>query len=146
MTDEAPKALGSTDAMERSAHTSPFYPAWVELCGTRCPAIRDAVAMRDLDRLGPLVEQSATAMHACAWASLPPILYARPATLAALDTVRTLRASHGVSVWATMDAGPQVKALCRSSDAEQVERALKQTPGVRATLVTRPGKGVELLE
>ena len=61
----------------------------------------------------------------------------------ALATVRGLR-ERGVSVWATMDAGPHVKALCGIGDASRVRQALDRTRGVTRTWVAKPGPDVEV--
>ncbi len=140
---KGPKKVGSTEGMERSRLTSPFYEAWIVGAPAIAEAIRAALGARDLDRLGAAMEQSTLAFHACAMASAPGILYFQPATLAALATVHRLR-DEGVSVYATMDAGPHVKALCAAADAERVEAALAATDGVLRTYVTRPGPGVEV--
>ena len=89
------------------------------------------------------MEQSTLAFHCSAITAQPPIFYWAPATLAALQTVRGLRA-QGVSVWATMDAGPHVKALCERDDAARVRQALERTEGVRRTWVAKPGPGIEV--
>ena len=78
---------------------------------------------RDLDRLGAVMESSTFKMHATMHTSRPPIFYQQPGTLACLHAVFALRAS-GVSAWATMDAGPQVKVLCARRDAASVAGAL----------------------
>jgi diphosphomevalonate decarboxylase len=92
------------------------------------------------------MEQSTLAMHACAMAAAPAVVYFRPATLAALETVRALRdGKPSVPVWATADAGPHVKALCHVRDVKRVQAALAKTPGVLRTIVCEPGAGVELI-
>jgi diphosphomevalonate decarboxylase len=70
-------------------------------------------------------------------------VYWQPATLAAFSRVRELRDS-GLEVYATMDAGPHVKALCQASDALAVSKALSEVPGVLRTLLASPGPGVEV--
>src|SRR5690606_33734462 len=135
---KGPKKVGSTEGMERSRRTSPFYEAWVDSAPRLANAVRRGLRDRRLDVLGAAMEQSTLAFHACAMASAPGILYFQPATLAALATVHGLR-DAGVSVYATMDAGPHVKALCAAKDAPRVRRALAETQGVLNTLVTRPG-------
>ncbi len=140
---KGPKKVGSTEGMERSRLTSPFYDAWVASAPRLADAIRAALGARDLDALGAAMEQSTLAFHACAMASAPGILYFQPATLAALGAVHRLR-DAGVPVYATMDAGPHVKALCRAEDAPEVDRALAATEGVLHTYVTKPGPGVEV--
>ena len=86
------------------------------------------------------------AFHACAMASAPAILYLGPGTLHTLAVIERLRDEDGVAVYATMDAGPHVKALCHAADAERVERALATSEGVVATSVSAPGAGIEVLE
>lgn len=141
---KGPKKVGSTEGMERSRATSPFYDAWVAAAPKLNRTVRDALRRRDLDRLGRAMEQSTLSFHSCAMSSDPAIVYFQPATLAALGTVHRLRDDRGVSVWATMDAGPHVKALCHARDAARVRRALAATEGVLGTMVARPGAGVEV--
>lgn len=120
-----PKAVGSTEGMERSRLTSPLYPGWVERGPGLVAEATAAVERRDLQALGELMEQSTFEMHAAMQTARPPLLYWQAGTVAALHTVFDLRA-RGIGAWATMDAGPQVKVLCASSDAEAVKQALSQ--------------------
>ena len=143
LTEPGKKKVGSTEGMERSRKTSPYYEAWLEQAPKWSRKIKRAVKERDLDTLGSSMERSTLAFHCCAITSDPPILYWAPATLAALAAVRGLR-ERGVSAWATMDAGPHVKTLCEVGDASRVRQALDRTPGVTRTWVTRPGPGVEV--
>ena len=137
------KKVGSTEGMERSRKTSPFYASWLERAPKWCRTIKRAIKQRDLDALGEAMEQSTLAFHCCAITSNPPIFYWAPETLVALETVRGLR-DRGVSAWATMDAGPHVKTLCDASDAARVRQALDRTNGVTRTWVTKPGPEVEV--
>ena len=143
LTEPGKKKVGSTEGMERSRRTSPFYEGWLRHAPKWSQKIKRAIKDRDLDALGPAMEQSTFAFHCCAITSDPPILYWAPATLAALATVRGLR-ERGVSAWATMDAGPHVKALCAVGDASRVRQALDRTPGVTRTWVAKPGPDVEV--
>lgn len=145
LTATGPKAVGSTEAMERSRATSPFYDAWIGAAPKWSNTVKQAIADRDLETLGAAMEQSTLAFHCCAITSHPSTLYWSPATIAALQTVTGLRA-RGVSVWSTMDAGPHVKALCESQDALRVRDALRQTPGVLDVMITTPGSGIEVTE
>jgi len=140
---EARKDVGSTDGMALSKETSPYYRAWVDATPAMATAIRDAIAARDLSRLGPLAEQSVASMHALALSTSPPTIYFQPASLAALATIRRLRAD-GVAVFATMDAGPHVKAISSADDAPRVKAALEATQGVLRVLEARPGPDVEV--
>lgn len=145
LTAAGPKSVSSTEAMERSRTTSPFYDAWVGSAPGWSDTVRRAIANKDLETLGMAMEQSTLAFHCCAITSRPSTLYWSPATIAALHTVTGLRA-EGISVWSTMDAGPHVKAICEPEDAAVVRNALQQTPGVLEVLVTTPGSGVGVVE
>jgi diphosphomevalonate decarboxylase len=143
VTAEGRKAVGSTDGMTHTRLTSPYYEAWVNAAPQLANEVRDGLAARDLGRIGRAMEQSTLAMHACGFAAAPGLIYWQPATLAAFSRVRELR-QEGIEVYATMDAGPHVKALCHAADAAAVSRALGETPGVLRTLLAGPGPGVEI--
>jgi len=145
VTAEGRKAVGSTDGMTHTKQTSPYYDAWIRSAPALADEVRAGLLGRDLPRVGRAMEQSTLAMHACALAAGPGLLYFQPATLAAFAKVRELR-GEGVEVYATMDAGPHVKALCQASDAAAVSQALRGVPGVLRTLLAAPGSGVELLD
>jgi diphosphomevalonate decarboxylase len=141
---EKRKDVSSRDGMGVSRRTSPYYDAWVERAPRMAAHVREGLAKKDMAILGPATEASFTAMHALAFASSPFTLYFQPGSLAALATVRRLREESGIAVYATMDAGPHVKALCEAKDAERVAEALGQTEGVIRTILAGPGPGVEM--
>jgi diphosphomevalonate decarboxylase len=144
ITASGEKAIGSTAAMDSTAHTSPYYAGWVDSVAHDLGEARAAVTARDLNRLGLVAERSAMRMHACAMAADPHILYWNPATLAAIATVKKLR-SDGVAAYFTIDAGPHVKVLCAASDAPRVEAALAATPAVMRVLCLAPGPGAQVV-
>jgi diphosphomevalonate decarboxylase len=145
VTSDAQKSLGSTEAMERTARTSPYYDAWIASVAADLVDARAAVAARDLARLGAVAERSALRMHASALAAEPGILYWNPATVAAIHAVRALR-TGGVPAHFTIDAGPHVKVLTTAAYAQTVADALLRTSGVLRTVVASPGEGAHLVE
>jgi diphosphomevalonate decarboxylase len=140
--DEGAKAVGSTAGMARSKATSPYWDAWVALGPPSVAEARRAVLARDLEALGTVMERSTFAMHATMHSATPPLVYLAPATVAVLHAVFALRAA-GVSAWATMDAGPQVKVLCAAGDAPKVRDAV--APLVRRVDVHGPGGPARLV-
>jgi diphosphomevalonate decarboxylase len=145
VTSEGAKTVGSTEAMERTARTSPYYAPWLASVPGDLAEARAAIAARDLPRLGAVAERSALRMHASALAAEPGILYWTAATVAAMGAVTALRA-RGVAAFFTIDAGPHVKVLCAATDAAAVDEALLRTPGVLRTVVASPGRGAHLVE
>lgn len=138
LTTSTAKSISSSLAMERTAHSSPYYRAWIASTETDLAQARAAILARDLVRLGPIMEGSALRMHACALAAEPAIFYWNATTVAALEAVWRLRAA-GIVVYATIDAGPHVKALCAAPDVPTVQAALRCVDGVVDTLVAAPG-------
>ena len=84
-------------------------------------------------------------MHGVMQSSLPAMIYWRPATLSCIHAVRDLR-RDGTPVFFTIDAGPQVKAVCLPEAVEKVEAELSEIPGVIATHTVGLGEGARLLE
>ena len=144
ITDEGSKALGSGEAMLRSAATSPFYSAWVERQDADLAVARHAVMKRDFEQLAAVSEHNCLKMHSVMWASRPAIVYWKAATVACMETVRDLQET-GVPVFFTIDAGPQVKAVCLSGAEDRVVEALTSTAGVQRVLASRLGDGARVL-
>jgi diphosphomevalonate decarboxylase len=143
VTTEAAKDVSSTVGMGTTEQTSPLYEAWVASHAVDLEEARLAVAGRDLEVLGAVMERNCLGMHACMMAARPPLLYWNEATVAAMRAVWNLRARE-IPVWFTIDAGPHVKALCRPEAATAVKAALDAVPGVARTLVAASGEGVRL--
>ena len=137
------KTISSTTAMRQTMTASPLYPAWVEASREDLRAALAAVRARDLPRLGEVVEGNALGMHAAMIASRPSIMYWLPRTVEVLHTIRGMR-DEGFGVWATIDAGPNVKVLTSGNDAEQVAAVLRdRIPGATVS-VRYPGGGVHV--
>ena len=137
------KAVGSTEGMERSRHTSPLYRTWVDQAEQDVQDGVSAVHDRDIARLGRAMEASTLKMHATMHTADPPLMYWRPESVACLQAVWALRAS-GTGAWATMDAGPQVKVLCLAADAARVADALR--PHARELHVLAPGGAARVVD
>lgn len=145
LTAKGPKPVGSTEGMQHTARTSPYYRAWVAHAPSLYEEARSAVLARDLERLGAAMEQSALMMHASMLAALPAVVYFRPTTLAVMEEVRALRA-RGLPAFYTMDAGPHVKILTLPERAAEVARAVEAIPGVERCIVSGPGPDAALTE
>ena len=99
---------------------------------------------QDLARLAAIAEHNCLKMHSVMWGSRPPMMYWNSATVACMQTVRDLQAD-GVGVFFTIDAGPQLKAVCAPEYATQVRDALVATAGVTEVMVSGLGAGAGLV-
>lgn len=140
VTQTAPKDVGSRAGMLRSARTSPYYTGWVQSHAADMEAALDAVWRRDFSALAAVAEHSCMKMHALMLSSRPPLLYWTPATLACIRSIGGLQ-QDGVPVFSTIDAGPQVKAICTPSAADGVAAALSAVPGVVQVMRCGLGQG-----
>jgi diphosphomevalonate decarboxylase len=145
ITNPGPKETGSGKAMEISRRTSPFYRRWVEDQAVDLDLALAAITARDFAALGRVAEHNCLKMHSVMWSSRPALVYWNAATVNCLETVRGLQAD-GVEVFFTIDAGPQVKAVC-SPDAEaRVLEALGATAGVHSLVSSGLGAGAQLAD
>ena len=107
---DAEKPTGSREGMQRTVDSAVLYNSWPEQADRDIRRLEHAVTVRDFTLLGSTAEQNAMAMHATMLASWPPLLYWQPESVAALQKVWRAR-EDGIQVYATMDAGPNVKLL-----------------------------------
>ena len=141
---QGPKDYGSTEAMEHTAHTSPFYQPWIDDVPQALDAARDALGARDFEALAHTAEASCLRMHASAMAAAPGILYWKGATVDLIHSVRAWR-KQGMAAFFTIDAGPHVKVFCEASDAPKLKEKLTQHPGVLDVLEASAGQGAQIV-
>ena len=138
VTEERPKAIGSTDAMIQTASTSPFYQSWLSSHADDMTSAKQAIAEKDFRRLADTSEHNCLKMHATMITSEPPIIYWQPATVEIMHEVRALRSS-GTPAFFTIDAGAQVKIVCLPSATDTIRQQLKAITGLKRVIVTRLG-------
>jgi diphosphomevalonate decarboxylase len=139
-----PKPVSSREAMRRTVDTSPLYRPWADSSKDDLDEMRAALVRGDLEAVGEIAERNALGMHATMLAARPAVRYLSPATVTVLDSVLQLR-KDGILAYATMDAGPNVKVLCRRADAERVADVVRVAAAGGQVLVAGPGDGARLL-
>jgi diphosphomevalonate decarboxylase len=130
--------------MERSRLTSPYYNAWVRDAATDFAAASEAIVGRDFPALAAVAELNCLKMHSIMLTSQPTLSYWTPASIACMDRVRSLREA-GHDVFFTMDAGPQIKAVCLPTSTDAVASALSKTPGVLNVIQSSLGEGARVV-
>lgn len=140
----AKKTISSRVGMQLTVDTSPFYKSWVETAATDLSTIKQAIAQKDFQLLGEITESNGMKMHGTMLGARPPFTYMEPTTLEVLAAVRQLR-HEGIECYYTMDAGPNVKILCHLSDTVLIQQKLQQLFKNNAVIISKVGKGIELL-
>ena len=136
-----PKTVSSIEG-HKLASTSPYYSKRLELVPGRVEKVRKAIRERDLDALGPVIEEEAIDLHLITMSSHPPIFYWSPGSLAVLRAVRELR-QEGLAAWATMDAGANVHVICDADSEDEVAERLEDLPAVGFVIRDGIGPGPE---
>lgn len=116
---EKPKPIDSRAGMQRTVETAMLYQSWAAQAERDLSLIKTAITARDLDLLGKTAEHNALSMHATMIASQPPLLYWLPESVDVMHKVWALRA-QGLSLYLTMDAGPNVKLLFSTQQKSDV--------------------------
>jgi len=144
ITTEAAKAVPSSEGMRASA-ASAYFPAWVSSTAADYEDARSAVAARDFPALARITEASCLKMHGLMLATPPGLIYWNAGTLSAVACVRAL-AADGIPVCFTIDAGPQLKAICAPGHGAAVAAELAAQPGVLSVRQVGLGEGARVIE
>lgn len=123
----AEKKISSREGMQRTVDTSTLYEGWPARVADDMVDLKAALAAQDVERLGRTAESNALTMHATMLGAWPPVLYWLPESVEVIHRVWDAR-EQGVSVYFTMDAGPNVKLLFMARDVAQVQ---EQFPAMR---------------
>ena len=142
--DAGVKKIGSAENHQLAA-TSTYFPARLAELPARLAAIRTAIARRDLELLGAIVEADAVSMHVVCMTSHPPSFYWNSGTMTVIHAVREWRAA-GLYSYFTIDAGSNVHVICAAPDRAEIERRLAALPGVQFVLGNGAGMGARVVE
>tara|TARA_R100000908_G_scaffold59748_1_gene36511 strand:+ start:113645 stop:114682 length:1038 start_codon:yes stop_codon:yes gene_type:complete len=145
VTSTQKKELGSTEGMNRTAQTAPFYDEWIASQPTDLEEMKKALSARDFEKVGELTEHSCFKMHGLALAARPPILYWNAATTETIHRVWKLR-QNGIQAYLTIDAGPQVKILCLPESVETIKEAVLGVKGVEHIIEAKPGTAAHIVD
>ncbi|MGE4233738.1 MAG: diphosphomevalonate decarboxylase [Bacteriovoracia bacterium] len=111
------KHKSSTDAMESTRLTSPYYSAWLSQAKKDFALARRAILTKDFESLSRVAQHNCAAMHACAMSAFPPIVYWKTETIRIINAVFHLQ-QEGHRVFFTVDAGPNVVCFFDPSEEQ----------------------------
>jgi len=138
------KKTGSTEGHSISA-TSPLQAARVADAPRRLEICRKAILERDFNMFASIVELDSDLMHAVMMTSTPALHYWKPASLEVMNCVRQWR-MEGIPVCYTVDAGPNVHVICLETEANIIDKRLREIVGVENVLVARAGGPATIIE
>ncbi len=117
--DNKQKKISSREAMQRTVTNSALYSSWPAKVNQDLALVKSAIQQKEFDLLGKTAESNAMTMHATMLSAWPPISYALPETVSAMQHIWHLR-EQGLALYFTQDAGPNLKLLFLAKDEEKV--------------------------
>jgi len=138
------KKISSTVGMESSVKSSPFYSNWVTLVSSEIKEIKQAIAKKDVQKIGELAEHNAMSMHALTLSANPSFTYFEPETIKIIQLIQELR-QKGVFAYATIDAGPNVKIICTKESIQAVQTYIEQQLSNVTCVVANIGQGIQYI-
>jgi diphosphomevalonate decarboxylase len=144
VTSTKEKDIGSTEGMNLTAKTSPYYKNWIQSSLSDISEMKNAIAKKDFEKVGDLSEFSCLKMHALAMSANPGIIYWNENTIKIINKVRALRQS-GLGIFFTIDAGPQVKVLCLPKDVKKIKNEFQPMKGIKQIIQTAIGPSAYIL-
>ena len=138
ITDLAEKKPSSGEGMLRVAATSPHYQGWLDAHPNALDSAKQAIQERDFELLAKTSEANCMQMHLSIMTAEPPIHYWTESTIAVINKIKALRVA-GCPVFFTIDAGPQVLAVCPEGTEGAIEQALEAVPGVIRIITSKVG-------
>jgi diphosphomevalonate decarboxylase len=138
--DPEKKKISSSEGHE-IADTSPYLETRITEMQNRIKETRQAILDKDLQKLGPLIEEDCVSMHLVMMTSNPPAFYWNAGTMDIIQDVRKWREEEGLQAYFTIDAGANVHIICEEKDLEKVEKHIKENRYVKWTIINKPCDG-----
>lgn len=140
---EASKKVSSSEG-HVLAESSPFYRPRILGMKDKIKNLERALNEKNFKRFGEIVEEEAINMHAVMMTSQQGLFYWLPKTMEIILDCQTWR-DEGISVYFTIDAGPNVHLICREKDEGRVRERLRKIRGIKKIIVNKPTRGVRVI-
>lgn len=141
--DSSMKKVSTSEGME-TISTSPHLTRRLEAIPKRMKAIQDAFVAKNFAQFGEILEEDCLDMHRVMQSQMPPLIYWNETTKRLMDAVVDWR-KHGLPVYFTIDAGPNIHVICEGKDKARTLEALQTIEGIENIIVNAPSKGAHIL-
>ena len=144
ITDEKEKIISSREGMEISRNTSPLYQSWLDSNKKDIQIAKSAITEKNFRRLGEVAERNCYLMHEVMRTSSPKISYMTENTNNCIKEINTIR-NDGTDLFFTIDAGPQVKIVCKPEDKDLIKTNFSNKPYVTKIVEANIGLGARVI-
>ncbi len=125
LVDEGSKAVSSSVG-HGLMKDHPFAQQRFRQAGKHLQELAGILRAGDLEGFASLVESEALSLHAMMLTSRPSFILMKPATLSIIERIRDFRASSGMPVCFTLDAGANVHVLYPSGSSHAVYEFIRE--------------------
>lgn len=141
---DRPKKISTTDA-HKLAYSSPFYQKRIMEMTEKIDRLKQALKKKDFNSFGEILELEALNMHAVMMTMTPPLFYWSEKTVKLIKKVWEWR-QKGLSVYFTIDAGPNIHLICEARNEEdiilktkklKIGRIISNKPSIGARLTNK---------
>lgn len=141
--DSGMKKVSTTEG-HTGVKTSPLWNERSLAVPQRMTRMLEAMKSKNFQAFGEILEEDTLDMHHVMQTQVPPLMYWNDATRRIMDAVVSWR-NLGLSVYFTIDAGPNVHVICEGKDEVRVLDALKSISGVEEIILNKPSKGAQII-
>jgi len=138
------KLVSSREGMRISKLTSSYYEAWVNDHDNDINKALKAIKTKDFDLLGEVSEDNCKKMYKVMETSQPPLIYRNLTTHLCIQKIKEMK-FIGIGIFYTIDAGPQVKIICKAKHTDQVISEMKSIPNIQDIIEVNLGQGARLI-
>lgn len=132
----------STTEGQKSARTSPFYEVRQRNIKQKIHRLKRALAEKDFQTFGELVEAEALELHAIMLTSTPSLIYWYPETVTLMKLVKKWR-SEGLPVYFSLNTGQNIHLICEEKNAKSVLAYLEKLSDVKETILNHAAQGAK---
>lgn len=144
LTDQSEKFISSIDAMQLSKRSSPFFTQRGVQSNKNISQLKQAIEDHDFSLLGKISQQEANNLHAVINTTGLGLYYWNPTSLAIMKYVNVIREEYEIPCYYTIDAGPQIKILMKSDQANAVQELVEDKFSMVEIISTSIGFGSKL--
>lgn len=142
--DMKQKKIGSTEAMELSKKTSPYFSLAVKKAESNLERMLKSLSENDWTAFGQVIEDECYRLHTLCMTTQPNILYWQAGTIEVFQKLYELRERDLIGYF-TVDAGPHAHIVCKSNNADAIEKEIKSIPEVSDVVNCSIGGPSELI-
>jgi len=137
------KKVPTTEGME-AVKTSPLWKERVDGIPKKMEQMKTMLAKKDFLKLGTMIEEECLSMHAVMQTQTPSLYYWNEATKKLMSSVKEWR-NEGISVYFTIDAGPNVHLICEQPTVVRIKKKLDEIEEVKNVIINTSAPGAHCI-